>query len=123
MIDIAGFRERYPEYSDETLYPDERIQMAIDDATIWMGTDEDRWLDYYDLAQYCLTAHFLAVSTITSSGDISSLYPVSHQEVDSTVIKSAVGNVTPSNNNLYSTAYGQCYANYLKMAFGGIIGV
>lgn len=122
MITIAAFRTRYPEFSDETLFPDARIQMFIDDAAIWMS-EEERWLDWYSLAQFCLVAHFLAVATITESGDSTSLFPVALQEVDDVVIKSAVSDVKPTMDNFVTTSYGQCYKRYLKMTFTGIYGV
>jgi len=122
MITIADFRTRYPEYSDDTLFPDARIQMFIDDAVVWMS-ESTRWLDWYDLAQFCLVAHFLAVATITESGDATSMFPIALQEVDDVIIKSAVSDINPTMDNFHTTAYGQCYYRYLRMTFAGIYGV
>ena len=123
MITVPDFRTRYPEYSDDTLYPDARIQLFIDDAVIWMAEEGDRWLDFYELAQNCLVAHFLTVATLTESGDSSGIYPIALQEVDDVIIKNAVGDVSPTMDNMHSTTYGQCYFRYLRMCFAGIYGV
>ena len=122
MIQITDFRTRYPEFSDATLYPDARIQMLIDDAVIWMS-DETRWLNWYDLAQNCLVAHFLAVATLTEAGETNSQFPIARQEVDDVVIESAVSGVSPTMDDFFSTSYGQSYYRYLRMTFTGIYGV
>ena len=122
MITIEDFRLRYPEFSDIDMFADERIQLFIDDAVIWMS-EESRWLDFYPLAQNCLVAHFLAVSTLTESGDANSIFPVRKQEVDDVIIESAVNDINPTMDNFHSTSYGQSYYRYLRMTFTGIYGV
>lgn len=122
MITIADFRTRYPEFGDSTLYPDARIQLFIGDAVIWMS-ETSKWLDWYELAQHCLVAHFLAVATFSESGDSNAQFPVKKQEVDDVLIEHAVGNVNPTMDNFYSTVYGQSYNQYLNMTFAGPVGV
>jgi len=122
MIAIADFRTRFPEFSDSILYPDARIQLFIDDAVIWMSS-EGKWLDWYGLAQHCLVAHFLAVATLSESGDSNSIFPAVKQEVDDVLIQQAVSDVSPTMDNFFSTVYGQNYNRYLKMTFSGPIGV
>lgn len=123
MITVANFRIRFPEFSDDTLFTDARIQMFIDDAVIWMSEDDGRWLDWYELAQYYLVAHFLTVATLTEGGDANSQFPVALQEVDDVIIKSAVSDVKPTMDVFHTTSYGQTYYRYLKMTFTGIYGV
>ena len=123
MITVANFRIRFPEYSDDVIYTDARIQMFVDDAVIWMSEDDGRWLDWYDLAQYYLVAHFLTIATLSEGGDFNSQFPVSLQEVDDVIVKSAVSDVSPAMDNFFSTTYGQTYYRYLKMTFTGIYGV
>lgn len=122
MITITDFRTRYPEFSDPILYPDARIQMFIDDAVIWMS-DETRWLDWYNLAQFCLVAHFLAVATLSENGDSNANFPIKKQEVDDVLIEQAVGDISPTMDNFHTTTYGQSYYRYLRMTFTGLYGV
>jgi len=122
MIDIASFRIRYPEFANQTLYSDLRIQIFIDDAVIYMS-DENRWLDFYVLAQSALVGHLLAVAQASETGDSGSLFPIKKQDVDDVIIDSAVSAAKPTNSNLASTTYGQVYHNFLRMTFAGIIGV
>ena len=56
--DVATFRVRFPEFEDDTEYPDARIQLFLDDTVaIYMGSDENRWCNKYDIAQAYLAAH------------------------------------------------------------------
>lgn len=122
MIDITDFRYRYPEFSDTILYPNGRIQLFIDDAVLWMDS-EPKWLDYYNLAQNALVAHFLSISDLSETGDSGAVYPIKKQEVDDVIIEQAVDKVSPKIDLLYTTIYGQQYAKYRDMLFSGPIGV
>lgn len=68
MITVASFRLRFPQFSDSVEYPDERIQLYIDDSVLFMGDDESRWCGKYDLAQSYLVAHMLYNSTLLEAG-------------------------------------------------------
>lgn len=120
MFDINIFRERYPEFANTDLFPSSRINMFKDDAVIIMST-ESRWLDFYDVAQYALVAHYLAVSEVSSSGDATSLFPIKKQDVDDVLIESAVYHVKPTMDNYHSTSYGQTYYRYMRMAFASVV--
>ena len=122
MITTASLRLRYPEFADTTMFPDARIQLFIDDAVIYMS-DENRWLDFYELAQSALVGHFLAVALASESGDSSSMFPISKQDVDDVIIESAVSAAKPNSSNLSTTTYGQVYQNFLRMTFTGMYGV
>ena len=122
MIDITGFRTRFPEFADVTLFPEDRIQIFVDDAVIWMS-DESKWLDWYLLAQNYLVAHLLVVAEASESGDSNSLFPVKKQEVDDVIVESAVSDIKPTMDNFHSTTYGQTYYRYLMMTFAGPYGI
>lgn len=122
MIDIASFRIRYPEFANITLFTDARVQLFIDDAVIYMS-DENRWLDFYTLAQSALVGHLLTVAQASATGDSGSLFPISKQDVDDVIIETSISAVKPTASNLSSTTYGQVYQNFLRMTFTGMYGV
>lgn len=122
MITIPDFRLRFTEFSDGTLYPNPRIQIAIDEAVIVMS-DEGKWLDWYDLAQHYLTAHILTLNESSESGDSGSMFPVKKQEVDDVIIENAVAAFEADTSLIFSTLYGQRYYRYLRYTFTGLYGV
>jgi len=63
---VADFRTRFPEFADDTTYPDARIQLFLDDAA--MCVDEGVYGKFYDTAVCYLAAHMLYLGTLTSSG-------------------------------------------------------
>jgi hypothetical protein len=73
--DVAGFRARFAEFSDETAFPDSRIQIALDDAALQIN--RGLWGNKADLGTYYLAAHELtlndpAFSVATGGGAITS---------------------------------------------------
>lgn len=69
---VAEFRSRFPEFADDIVYPDVRVQLFLDDAAnIYMGTDEARWCGKYDYAQCYLAAHLLVSAESSEAGDVS----------------------------------------------------
>ena len=119
MASVADFQLRFPEFCD---IDDDRVQMFLDDVALIMGTPS-RWLSFYDVAQQYYAAHFLSVATHTESGDNGILAPVKKQEVDDVVIESAIGDIEPTFDELYSTAYGKRIIFYRKLCFTGPRGV
>lgn len=122
MITVSNFRIKFPEFEDAIMFTDARIQMSIDEAVIVM-TSEDRWLDWYELAQYYLVGHLLAIANASESGSGDARFPVSGQVVDDVSISQAVAAANPSGSLLFTTIYGQAYYRYLRMTFAGIYGV
>lgn len=123
MITIGDLRLRYPEFSDEDLYPDNRIQLFIDDAVLIMKDNNGRWLDYYNLAQSALVAHLLELASNTEGGGDGGLFPISKQAVDDVLIESAINPVDVTESLLFSTTYGRVYYKYLRKCFTTMIAI
>ncbi len=123
---IGDLRLRFPEFSDESMHTDARIQMVITEAVVLMAAPE-RWLcpDMYALAQGYFVAHLLTLSDSTAfgGGDSGGGFPIRKQDVDDVEIESAVNNVDATSSLLLSTIYGRTYYRYLRINFTGIIGV
>jgi len=117
----VAFKVRFPEFSATD---DARIQLFLDDAVGFMGSDNGRWCGNYDPAQCYLAAHFLVLGNKQASGDSSPNAPVIEKEVDDVTIKRAIDPVTPVEGEFGSTSYGKRYLGYRKICFGAfMIGV
>ena len=116
---VADFQARLPEFANTD---PNTIQMFLDDAALIMHSPA-KWLEFYDVAQIYRAAHFLAVGNNSATGDVSPLSPISHQEVDDVIIKSAVSSVDPSYDDLLSTVYGKRFWMYRKICLTGPRGV
>lgn len=121
---VADFRTRFPEFSDDTEYPDARIQLFLDDAAEDIGTDEDRWCGKYDRAQCYLGAHLLSKGTATEVGDTSA--------TSGTITSKSAGGVSLSRSSVakdlsiqddfYSTtSYGQQFLIIRNTCFVGVL--
>jgi len=118
MADVASFLTRFPEFSEEE---DDRIQMFLDDAALLMHHPV-KWLDFYDVAQLYLSAHYLSVANFSESGDNGVIAPISHQEVDDVVIKQAVSSMSATADELLGTSYGKRFLNYRMIITAGPVG-
>lgn len=120
----ATFRIRFPEFADETEYPDARIQMFLDDAAnFYMGTDELRWCGKYDVAQCYLAAHLLTIGTSTEAGDTNTKAgPISSKSAGGVSVTRTVSSKTRSDADEFymGTVYGQQYINLRNMCFVGV---
>ena len=119
MTSVVDIKVRFPEFTDVA---DARIQMFLDDAVLIMS-GAAKWLDFYDVAVAYHTAHLLTVGIFSELGDSASLSPLAHREVDDVVIKNAVGNISPTADDLFSTSYGKRYISYRRRCFIGFLGV
>ena len=119
MATLEDFRNRFPEFID---VPENRINLFLGDAELLMA-DPVRWLSFYDVAHAYHAAHLVYVGLHTQSGDGSVMAPVKRQEVDDVIIEQAIGAVTPTADDLLSSAYGKRYDMYRKICFAGIMGV
>jgi hypothetical protein len=119
MATVAQFQTRFPEFCD---VDDDRIQLFLDDASLLMGNTH-KWLDFYDTAHAYYSAHLVVVAEHTESGDIGIIAPAKKQEVDDVVIESALSAISPTMDDLYSTAYGKRYINYRNIILRGPRGV
>ena len=106
---VSDFRTRFPEFSDNTEFTDSRVQLMLDDATLYMGTDEQRWCNKYNIAQSYLAAHLLTESERTGAGDsnVKAGAIVSKSAGGVSVTRQASTQVRSDVDNFYmSTAYG-----------------
>lgn len=124
-IDIAIFRTRFPEFSDDVEYPDPRIQLFLDDSVaLYIGSDEVRWCNRYDIAQAYLTAHLLSVATNTEIGDTNAKSgPVSSKSAGGVSVTRAIVSKDRSDTDDFymGTAYGQQFLNIRNMCFVGVL--
>jgi hypothetical protein len=119
VASVADFQQRFPEFCE---VDDVVVQLYLDDVALIMSS-EGKWLKFYDTAQVYYAAHFLAVAEHTETGDTGALAPIKKQDVDDVLIESAVSEVSPSADELLSTAYGKRVLFYRKICFSGIRGV
>lgn len=121
---VEEFRLRFPEFVDETEYPDLRIQLFLDDVVIYIGDEENRWGNKYNIAQCYLAAHLLTVGTNTEAGDNSSKAgPVSSKTAGGVSVTRAVVAKSKSDADEFysSTAYGQQFLIIRNSCFVGIL--
>jgi len=122
--DVATFRIRFPEFADNTEYPDARIQLFLDDTTCFIGTNEARWCGKYNLAHCYLAAHLLTIGTGTEAGDTSSTAgPISSKSAGGVSVTRAVTSKDRSDaDEFYSTtSYGQQFLTIRNMCFAGVV--
>jgi len=120
MVTLTDLIARYPAMAD---LPEARFKIISEDATLIMGKDESRWLGFYNPAQAALIAH-MAVTSSALDDDDSSLpnAPVVRTDVDNVQVEFAQqiwNNLPYQEADLYSTAYGQAYVRWRRMAFAG----
>lgn len=124
-VDVATFRIRFPEFSDNTEFPSERIQLFIDDSVILhIGTDELRWGGKYDIAQAYLSAHLLSIGGETELGSkAANVGPVSSKSAGGvSVTKAVVAKDRSEGDDFYSsTSYGQQFIIIRNRCFAGAL--
>ena len=123
--DVATFRIRFPEFSDNTDYPDVRIQLFLDDVvTLHMGSNETRWGGKYDIAQAYLAAHLLTSGTNTEVGDSNSKSgPISSKSAGGvSVTRAVVAKDRSDADSFYvTTSYGQQFIMIRNRCFVGVM--
>lgn len=122
-IDVATFRVRFPEFADVATYPDVRIELFLDDATLYMGTDENRWRGKYDIAQANLAAHLLTLGTNSEAGDSSSQSgSITSKSAGGVSVSMSAPTLSRSEIDSYlsTTIYGQQYINFRNLCFSGV---
>lgn len=123
--DVATFKIRFPEFADDTEYPNARVQLFLDDAAnSYMGTDEGRWAGKYDYAQAYLAAHLLTIGTSAEAGDSSvKSGPVSSKTAGGVSVSRVV--VAKDRSDLddfyMATTYGQQFLNIRNTCFVGVV--
>lgn len=123
-ITESTFRARFPEFADNTVYSDDRINLFIADSLLYMGTNADRWCGKYDYAQAYLVGHLLAVGTLSEAGDTNSKGGVITSTTAGGV---SVGKTITSKARsdgdefLNSTTYGQTFIVTRNSCFVGVL--
>ena len=121
---VADFRLRFPEFADDTEFPDPRIQLFLDDAAEDIGTDETRWCNKYNRAHCYLGAHYLTTGTNTEVGDNSAKSgPVSSKSAGGVSVTRAVVAKDRSDGDDYysSTVYGMQFIIIRNSCFVGVL--
>lgn len=115
MITIPEFKERFPEFKSVS---DDKINLFISDAILEMGSDESRWLGFYDVAISYLVAHLLEIAGGVGLGNGTPPMPIKKSDVDGVLVELSTDFLS-GKGELYSTSYGIRYARYRKMVFAG----
>lgn len=70
-LDLAAFRALFPQFADETAFPDAAIQVQFGLATSYVSADTygDMTIPARTNALYLMTAHLLALGVIIASGN------------------------------------------------------
>jgi len=121
VFDPEAFRALFPEFADETTYPDATLQMYWDMATCYISDQSNDCLSETCLTLLInlLTAHLAKFNTNTNSGDGNAL--VESATIDDVSIKAAIPDVDDIFNWwILQTDYGvQYYAILSTQAAGG----
>lgn len=119
-------RDRYPEFSSVTDYPDARIQTWITKGEGELS--EAAWGDQYNEGLLAYTAHFLSWSaqTFSSGGAGGSIGPVASKSVGDVSVSFANvagGNASALASFFLSTPYGQEYWRLVQLYGVGMLAV
>ncbi len=110
-VTVDDFRARFPEFSDDTLYSDTRIQMFIDEAA--MCIDQNRYGTFYNAANCYLAAHLLYLGSVTSNGGAGNVGPVASKTAGGVSVTRAVNSMDLSESDAFytQTQYGLSFIN------------
>ncbi len=130
-LDIALFRQRFPEFADPTLYPDVTLNTFYDMACIFVEDDGCPWKTLtgkrLTLVLEYMTAHLLILSKQATAGGAGSAE--SNQggfETSATIGEISVTKLAPPAKDawdwwMYQTPYGQALMALLSvLAVGGL---
>lgn len=123
MLTLTDLVRRYPAMASLT---DDRFAILQEDSVLIMGTDDGRWLNFYDAAQSALIAHratqFGLGDTLDEDSGGMSAGPVVRTDVDDVQVEFAdrIWDKVPYQEaDLFSTAFGQDFVRWRRMAFAG----
>jgi hypothetical protein len=118
MVTYQMFQDRFPEF---ITLSEGRFNLFLGDSVLTMGSDENRWIEWYDVAQANLIAHLLACGQGSATGDASPMKPLRSTDVDDVLVEFAVAKETSIDpyENYDATVYGQAYTKWRNMAFAG----
>ena len=109
----ADFRLRFPEF-DEPTYPDARVELFIADAVATVNAK----CPNFDLMVCYLTAHLLTIGTQSANGNTSTTKAVASESVGDVSVSYGGASGDDSNDNFYSTNYGQRFLDLRKNCIG-----
>ncbi len=123
MINVGEVRARYPEFGAVD-YPDDRVQLAIDDATVFV--EESRYGKFYTQAVAALAAHFLVsnMSAIryAAGGSTSAPGSIKSESVGDVTVTYVEGSKAVVAGASYSdTPYGQRFEQIRRMVRIGVM--
>jgi hypothetical protein len=125
VASVDDLRTRFPEFVDDTMYSEDRIQLFLDDAILlYIGSDESRWLGKYNIVHCLLCAHLLTVGISTELGDTSAnTGEIVSKTVGSVSVSRAIvpKNRSDMDNFFISTSYGQQFLNIRNTTFATVI--
>ena len=109
---------RFPELSAEST---PRLQLAIDDATLLVGTSFGK---FYEMALAYMSAHLFTMGKQSSTGNAASFKEVASESVGSVSVSYVTSSDGSSGgpSDFSSTIYGQQFENLKKRAcFGSVL--
>lgn len=120
MLTLADLVKRYPAMAGMS---QDLFDVHQSDANLIMGTDESRWLGWYNPAQAALIAHMSVLTdSLTEDDAPMPALPVSRTDVDDVQVEFSdrmISEIPYIEASWYSSVYGQQYVMWRRMAFGG----
>lgn len=120
MLTLADLVKRYPAMATMS---QELFDVHLSDAQLIMGTDESRWLRWYNPAQAALIAHMSVLTdSLTPDDAAMPALPVSRTDVDDVQVEFSdriISEIPYIEASWYSSVYGQEYVMWRRMAFAG----
>lgn len=120
VFDPVLFREQFPAFSDESLFPDACLQIYVDMATCYISDQTNDILDEKCLALLInlLTAHLAFIGGQVDEGGDTTL--VESATIDDVMVKSAIPDVDdPFTWWILQTPYGKQYYSLLGTLIAG----
>ena len=120
MLTLADLVKRYPAMA---LMSQDLFDVHQSDAELIMGTDESRWLGWYNPAMAALIAHMSVLTdSLTPDDAPMPALPVSRTDVDDVQVEFSdriISDIPYIEASWYSSVYGQQYVMWRRMAFAG----
>lgn len=120
MITLAELVKRYPAMANMS---QDSFDIHTSDAKLIMGTDETRWLGFYNPAMAALIAHMSVLTDDAMPGEAPlPALPVSRTDVDDVQVEFSdrmISEIPYIEASWHSTVYGQQYVMWRRMAFAG----
>jgi len=112
-VSVAGFKMRFPEFSNNEEVCDSLIETMLDDAMLF--NNEEVWGAKYEIGIYYYTAHLIKIRLFNLSGNSSPLKPLTSRSVDGVSTSySSPSNLNPQQEWILATGYGQYYYKLMR---------